>query len=246
MCHSLESKPPAAPVTSAVKEATALELTAHDGTVFCAFLATPAESNGRNVVILPDVRGVHAYYRELAQRFAEAGFAAIVIDYYGRTAGVGTRDDDFDWQQYLPQVRPDEVAIDVRAAIERLAEVDLSPVFTVGFCFGGGQSWRLAASDIGLAGTIGFYGQPEQVSDVIERVRLPMLLLIAGDDVATPQEEFRALDEGLGAVGADYELITYEGAPHSFFDRSYGEWRETCEDSWRRIIDFTERHGCDR
>ena len=243
MCHSTESKPPAAPVTGAVKEAAYQELTGSDGTVFGAFLATPAEPNGRNVVILPDVRGVHAYYRELAQRFAEAGFGAVVVDYYGRTAGVGAREDDFDWQQFLPQVRPDEVAVDVRAAIDRLAEVNPGAVFSVGFCFGGGQSWRLAASDIGLAGTIGFYGQPKQVTEVLDEVRLPMLLLIAGDDVATPQADFQALDQGLAKVGADYELTTYEGAPHSFFDRSFGEWREACEDSWRRIIDFTKKHA---
>ena len=46
------------------------------------------------MVILPDVRGVHAYYEALAQRFAEARFGAIVVDYYGRTAGVGDRDDE--------------------------------------------------------------------------------------------------------------------------------------------------------
>jgi carboxymethylenebutenolidase len=243
MCHSTDSKPPAAPVTGATKEASALELISADGAVFGAFLATPAAPNGRNVVILPDVRGAHAYYRELARRFAEAGFGAIVVDYYGRTAGVGARDEDFDWQPLLPRVRPDEVALDVRAAMARLVEVNPGPVFTAGFCFGGGQSWRLAASDFGLAGTIGFYGQPARVTEVLDEVRLPLLLLLAGDDIATPPEDFHALQAGLSRVGADYEVTTYEGAPHSFFDRSYGDWREACEDSWRRVIDFTERHG---
>jgi carboxymethylenebutenolidase len=140
-------------------------------------------------------------------------------------------------------VKPDEVALDVQAAMARLAEVSPGAVFTVGFCFGGGQSWRLAASNFGLVGTIGFYGQPKPVTEVLDQVRLPLLLLIAGDDVATPQEDFRALEDGLSRVGADYELTTYEGAPHSFFDRSYGDWREACEDSWRRIINFTKRHG---
>src|SRR5438045_1130942 len=83
MCHSTESRPPAAPVTGSVTVAGPLTLTAADGTRFGAFQALPGEPNGRNVVILPDVRGVHAYYRDLAGRFAEAGFGAVVVDYYG-------------------------------------------------------------------------------------------------------------------------------------------------------------------
>ncbi|MGX6607400.1 dienelactone hydrolase family protein [Micromonosporaceae bacterium Da 78-11] len=243
MCHSTQSKPPAAPVTGTVEKVTALELTASDGATFGAFLATPGEPNGRNVVILPDVRGAHAYYRELTRRFAEAGFGALVIDYYGRTAGVGERLDDFDWQRYLPSVRADQVALDVQAAQEHLTSVNPGSVFSVGFCFGGGQSWRLAASGFGLAGTIGFYGRPEPVTEVIDRIELPMLLLIAGADVATPQAEFQALGESLARAGVDHELVTYPGAPHSFFDRSAADWQDACDDAWRRIIDFTERHG---
>jgi len=243
MCHSTESKPPAAPVTGSVADSEYVELTSADGTVFGAYQATPGQPNGRNVVILPDVRGVHAYYQELAKRFAEAGFGAIVIDYYGRTAGTGVRDDEFDWQPHLPQVEPDHVAGDVRAAVEHLGRVSPGSFFSVGFCFGGGQSWRLAASDLPIAGSIGFYGRPSLVTDVLGDIKKPLLLLIAGDDVATPQEEFKALDAGLAEAGADYDLVTYEGAPHSFFDRSFGEWRDACEDAWRRIIGFTERHG---
>ena len=49
------------------------------------------------MVVLPDVRGLHPYYVELAERFAEAGIPAVAIDYFGRTAGVEpTRGDEFE------------------------------------------------------------------------------------------------------------------------------------------------------
>ena len=51
--------------------------------------ADPAD--GRNVVILPDVRGLHPYYEALAVRFAEAGFHAVAFDYFGRTQGAAQR-----------------------------------------------------------------------------------------------------------------------------------------------------------
>ncbi|MCU1682050.1 MAG: Dienelactone hydrolase [Amycolatopsis sp.] len=243
MCHSEDSQPPAAPNRGQVAEHGAFELTASDGTVFSAYQAVPAEPNGKSVVILPDVRGVHPYYRELVQRFAEAGFTTVAIDYYGRTEGTGTRDDSFDWQKYFPQLEATEIALDVAAAADHLREVAPGPVFSVGFCFGGSQSWRLSASDLGLAGVIGFYGQPKLVEDVIDEFSAPLLLLIAGADVATTQVEFQDFAGKLEASGKTYEMNVYDAAPHSFFDRAFGEWAEACDDAWKRVLDFTERHG---
>ncbi|MBO0841055.1 MAG: dienelactone hydrolase family protein, partial [Sciscionella sp.] len=117
------------------------------------------------------------------------------------------------------------------------------PIFTVGFCFGGGHSWRLAASDLDLAGVIGFYGLPRTVRDVLGELSKPMLLLVAGDDAATPIEEANTFADELAAAGADVERYVYDGAPHSFFDASFDEWRDACADAWRRILDFTARHA---
>jgi carboxymethylenebutenolidase len=193
--------------------------------------------NGRKIVLLPDVRGVHAFYRDLTRRFAEAGFETVAVDYYGRTAGLGARDDAFDWESRLPHVQPDDVAKDVAAARDFLGD---GPVFTVGFCFGAGQSWRLSAADLGLAGVIGFYGLPKLVEDVVDDLEAPMLLLLAGEDVATSRAEFAAFTDSLDATGVAYEQHVYADAPHSFFDRSYAEWGEACDDAWRRILAFTQ------
>ena len=58
----------------------------------------PDEGATTGVVILPDVRGLYRFYEELALRFAERGYAAVAFDYFGRTAGVAKRDDDFDYR----------------------------------------------------------------------------------------------------------------------------------------------------
>jgi carboxymethylenebutenolidase len=243
MCHSTDSRPPGPPNPGEVAECGKLKLTSSDGAVFPAYYAIPAESNGTSVVVLPDVRGAHPFYAALVERFAEAGFHTVAIDYYGRTAGSDHRDDTFDWKQYVPQITSEEVQLDVKAAIGYLAERGTGPVFTVGFCYGGGQSWRLAASDLGLAGAIGFYGRPQMVSDVVDDITAPLLLLVAGADVATPREEFQALADQLDEAGVTYEMHVYDGAPHSFFDRSYAMWKDACADAWRRILDFTSRNA---
>ena len=36
--------------------------------------------------------------------------------------------------------------------------------------------------------------------------------------------------------------MTYDGAPHSFFDRRYEDFADASEDAWRRVLEFIERH----
>jgi carboxymethylenebutenolidase len=237
MCHDDESRPPSPPTVGEVAGHGRFQLTARDGNTLLAYQAEPVAGNGRSVVILPDVRGLHPYYEALTIRFAEAGFTAVAIDYFGRTTDVSTRGDDFDWQSEHAKVTPEQVAIDTAAAVEYLG--DSGPVFTVGFCYGGSQSWRLAASDVPLAGCIGLYGKPQLIADVEADIHRPMLLLIAGNDAATPQVEFTDLDARLTAAGRPHETYVYPGAPHAFFDRAYAEWADACQDVWRRILTFT-------
>jgi carboxymethylenebutenolidase len=236
MCHSTDSRPPAAPVvTGEVAEHGRLEITAADGNRLSAYRATPTGPRGASVVIMPDVRGLHPFYEALADRFAEAGFEALAIDYYGRTAGTLARDESFDPMPHLAMLKPGHVDADVAAAAARLP----GPLYTVGFCLGGGHSWRQAATGLDLAGAIGFYGPPRFFGDAAPEVAAPLLMLLAGDDVATPQAEFEALAADLDRAGKQYQMHVYDGAPHSFFDVEFGRWEQACTDAWHRILEFT-------
>jgi carboxymethylenebutenolidase len=167
----------------------------------------------------------------------------VAIDYFGRTNGVSRRDDDFDWQTEIRKVKPAEVESDVAAASEYLASVNAGPTFSVGYCFGGSQSWRLSAGDVPLAGCMGFYGRPSMLSDVETSLHRPMLLLVAGADVATPVADFQEFEGRLSARDVEHEMYIYDGAPHSFFDRSFDEWHDACDDAWQRILTFTGAHA---
>lgn len=237
MCHSTDSRPPAPPVVGQVLIHERIELTAADGNRFLAYRAEPAEPNGRSVVILPDVRGLHPYYRDLAVRFAEAGFRAVAIDYFGRTAGLGERDDSFDFKPHFQQATNANVRLDAAAATELLAEH--GPVYTVGFCFGGAQAWRQAAEGNGLAGGIGFYGVLRLIDEVPTTPGTPLLLLLASADKATSPEEYAEFTAKLDTAGTAHESHVYEGAPHSFFDRTATEWQDYCADAWQRMLAFT-------
>ena len=243
MCHEPDSRPPAPPVIGEVAGTASLTLTAADGNALAAFEAVPAGTPRAGVVILPDVRGLHPYYVALAERFAEAGLHAVAIDYFGRTAGAQPRDDEFPFRDHLTSVTPDHVKLDTATAADRLTAAGIPSVFTLGFCFGGGQSWRLAASDLGLAGAMGFYGRPSMAEEVADDVKAPVLMLVAGDDAATPVEVSQALADRLSAAGKDVELHVFDGAPHSFFDRSFADHAQACTQAWQDILGFVGRHA---
>jgi carboxymethylenebutenolidase len=242
MCYSDDARPPLPPVGGAASDQGEIDLTSADGNRFMAYFARAAEPTGAGMVILPDVRGLHDFYKELAQRFAEAGIDAVAIDYFGRTAGHGPRDESFEFRPYVEKTSPPEINGDVAAAVEWLRSPDggaVRSVFTVGFCFGGANSWRQSAAGHGLAGAIGFYGVPSRVRDVVPQMEAPLLMLIAGADF-TPQEEFQKFDQELTDAGKAHRMVVYDDAPHSFFDRRCDEHKEACEDSWRQILTFVK------
>jgi len=220
-------------------------LAAADGNRIRGYAARAATPSGAGVVIIPDPRGVHPFYKELVRRFAQAGVDAVVIDYLDRTAGMAERPENFDLRAAIGQTKPDEIAADVAAGIAYLrspAGGATESVFTVGFCFGGAQSWRQSAAQPGLSGAIGFYGQPARVRDVIPQMRAPLLLLLAGNDQAATQEDFAEFDRQLTQAGVPHQKVVYEGAPHSFFDRSFDQHKDASDDAWRQLLAFIREH----
>ncbi len=250
MCHEPDSAPPIPRVLGAAVSHENLILEAVDGNRFASFAASPDEPGGAGVVILPDVRGLYRFYEELALRFAERGHTAVAIDYFGRTADVGKRDDDFEFMPHVEQTTFHGLQADIGAAVARLREHGCRTIFTVGFCFGGRLSWVSTAETHDLSGAIGFYGRTGSFADgtpgPLERVRelrAPILALMGGNDAAIPVAEAEAFDRALDKAGVEHDVVVYPGAPHSFFDRKYEEFAEASANAWQRVLAFVERHS---
>jgi carboxymethylenebutenolidase len=243
MCFERDSEPPVPRISGAAVSHDDLVLESEDGNRFAAFRAVPERDLDTGVVILPDVRGLYRFYEELALRFAERGHAAVSFDYFGRTAGVEKRPDDWDYMPLVQQLTREEVQADVGACVRDLRALGCGAIFTVGFCFGGSGSWTAAASGHGLAGAVGFYGRPSRMLDVVPRLEAPILVLQGGADQGISHEDNLGLEHALREAGKEYELIEYEGAPHSFFDRKQEEFQQASDDAWRRTLDFIAQHS---
>jgi carboxymethylenebutenolidase len=248
MCFEPDSAPPIPPISGAAVSHEDLVLEAADANRLAAFIAVPDDPNGVGVVILPDVRGLYHFYEELALRFAERGYPAIAVDYFGRSAGTAKRGDDFEYMPHVDQTTAEGIQSDVAAAVAHLRSRGVDSVVTVGFCFGGRHSWLATAAGHDLAGAVGFYGRPGTGRDgspgPIDRaaeLRGPILGLMGGSDPAIPVEDVDAFDAALDVAGVEHELVVYPGAPHSFFDRKQEQFAAESEDAWNRVLAFLER-----
>ncbi len=220
MCFDLDSSPPVPVIRGAAVSHEDLTLRAADGNTFAAFFAAPDEPADVGVVILPDVRGLYRFYEELALRFAERGYAAVAFDYFGRTAGASKRGEDFEYRSHVEQTTTPTVQADVAACIAHLREHGAQTIFTVGF-----------------------YGRPAEATGRAAELKAPILALQAGADQNITPQDNAAFEQALQAARVEHELVTYEGAPHSFFDRKQEEFADASQDAWAKVLSFLESHS---
>jgi carboxymethylenebutenolidase len=255
MCFDVDSHPPIAPIAGGALDSIDLVLEAADGNRFRAFRARSftVSSTGAGIVILPDVRGLHPYYEELALRFAEAGVDALAIDYFGRTAGYEKPGPDFEFRPHVEATTWTGIAADVRAAADHLRmenEGRVQSLFTVGFCYGGRLAFLTSTLGLKLAGAIGFYGIPvgpgrgetPAPADVAGDFANPILGLFGAADGAIPPESIAAFENALTAAGIEHRLVSYDGAPHSFFDRKADEFADASREAWQETLTFVRGH----
>ncbi|HUQ42907.1 MAG TPA: dienelactone hydrolase family protein [Candidatus Limnocylindria bacterium] len=252
MCTSHDSRPPIEPISGAAHDSERITLQGADGAAFNAFLARPEQGTGAGIVILPDVRGLHPFFEELALRYAERGIAAMAIDYFGRTAGTAPRGDSFEHMPHVEQATWKHLEGDIRAAVTYLRSLDPAPrsIFTTGFCMGGRLSSMSATLGLGLAGVIPFYGWPvgpnrngtPAPAENASKIECDVLAFYGEADSGIPEEVRKAYDAALAKAGVRHETVVYPDAPHGFFDRKAGESVDAAADAWDRTLKFIRRH----
>jgi carboxymethylenebutenolidase len=120
-------------------------------------------------------------------------------------------------------------------------------LYSVGFCFGGALSYLQAASGLGYAGVIGFYGWPSGLKrwpdrpkpvDAVPSYKCAVQSIFGGADEGIPPADVEAFDAACRKANVKHDMKVYPGAPHSFFDRKYTEFAEASADAWKRVQAF--------
>lgn len=250
MCVDNDSYPPIPPIAGGSAGGADLRLTSADGAKFIAYAARAAKPTGAGMIVIPDVRGLHPYYKALADRFAEIGVDAIAFDFFARTAPSDDRSDAFQFLEHVGMTKPETLQADINACAAHLRGKDggsVGSLFSVGFCFGGAISYLQATTPLNYAGVIGFYGWPLGLKrwpdrpkpiDAAAQYRAPVLSLYGGADEGIPEPDRKAFDDALKKAGKKHEEHVYAGAPHSFFDRKYQEFADASADAWNKVQGF--------
>jgi carboxymethylenebutenolidase len=219
-----------------------VEFKSNGGTA-AGYLSVPESGRGPGVVVLQEWWGLVPHIKNVADRFAAAGFVALAPDlYHGRAT---TSPDEAGKLMMALDIAQTEK--DLRGAIQFLLAhpaVASDKVGTVGFCMGGALSLYAATKNEQVGACVVFYGGHPKVRFELEQLHAPLLGLYAGRDTFVTPELVRQLETKLKELGKPVEIHIYENADHAFFNDERPEVynKEAAEDAWQRTISFFRAH----
>lgn len=192
----------------------------HDSRKVQTFVVYPESKDKTPVVlIIHEIFGMSDWVQDLADQVAAAGYIAVAPDLLSGMAPNGGRTSDIAPDKVMEQVSnlsPDQVTADLNSVADYAKNLPASngELFVVGFCWGGGQSFRFATNRSDLRGAFVFYGGPPD-KDAMARIKAPVYGFYAGND-ARIDATLPQTSEQMKAAGKTFEPIVYEGAGHGF------------------------------
>lgn len=223
-----------------------------DGARLRGWLVCPPDPAAPALILVPDVRGLSDHYRQVAARFAESGFRTLAVDLYSREGAPDLPDMPAvaRWIEGLPDAR---VLADLESAVAMMA-AESARVGITGFCLGGQYALMAACSVPGLRAAVSWYGmlrsqgprslKPESPLEMAPRLACPWLGLYGEEDPLIPLADLAALRAILERSGKTFEIVTYPGAGHAFYNETRPEaYRPgAAADAFGRAVAFLRRY----
>jgi len=215
------------------------------------FVAYPESKDKTPVVlVIHEIFGMTDWVQDLADEIAAAGYIAVAPDLLSGMGPSGGRSSSLDQSKAMEAVShldPDQVTADLIAVADYGKKLPASTgkLFVVGFCWGGGQSFRFATNRPDLSAAFVFYGGPPD-KDAMSRIHAPVYAFYAGND-ARIDTTIPDATAGMKAAGKSYEPVTYDGAGHGFMrageapDASDAN-KKARADSWVRLKDLLAKN----
>lgn len=204
----------------------------------------PATDARGSVLVIHENKGLNDWVRSVAGRLAGAGYSALAIDLLSEQGGTATFSDPAEATAALGKTPPERFVADLRSGLDELARrLPDRKLAVVGFCFGGGMTWRLlAAGEPRLAVAVPFYGPLPDNADFSGSKQAAVLGFYGELDTrvnASKDAAQRALD----AAGMVNELVVMPGADHAFFNDTGQRYDPTAAaDAWQRVQAWFAEH----
>lgn len=210
-----------------------------DGKSTAGYLARPeGEANGIGVVVVHEWWGLNEHTKDIARRYADAGFVALAPDLY---EGVVTKDPK-EASKLMHELDQERGVAVLNAAVDVLAAtdgVDANRLGATGYCMGGSFALLLACRNPKIRAAAPFYGDVPS-DDELAKLSGPVLFVGASKDQWITPEKIHGLRDSLAKLGKAGETKIYEGADHAFFNDTRPEVydAEAAADAWQRVTTF--------
>lgn len=209
---------------------------------FEGYAAQPDGEPRGGLVVIHEWWGLNDNVREMTRRLAAEGYLALAVDLYG-----GQVADSPDGARQLMSSAtesPERMNDNLRAAYGWLEANGASDIGSIGWCFGGGVSLRMAMLyPEELDAAVIYYGHLVTDREQLAPLDVPILGIFGGADQGIPVEKVREFESALASLGKPAEIHVYPGAAHAFANPSGTRYDpEAAEDAWRETLDFLERH----
>ena len=208
------------------------------------YLARPAAPGKYpGVIVIQEWWGLEEHIKDVARRFAGEGFVALAPDlYHGQLAA--EPDEARKLAMELDRFRAVE---EIRQGMQYLLDsgfVAGDKVGVVGFCMGGGLSLQTACNSQQVGAAIVFYGGNPNPIEQVKNIACPVLGIYGEEDQGLWPAAVDALKQALDRYHKQYEIHSYPGAPHAFFNDSRPQiYRpEASRDAWAKTLAFYRRN----
>jgi carboxymethylenebutenolidase len=208
-----------------------------------AYLSLPPKAKAPMpaVLVIQEWWGLNDNIKHWADRLAASGYAALAVDLYdGKVAT--TSEDAMKLMQGVDAARAREILLAGHAFLKSDQRVQATKRGSIGWCFGGGQSLRLAMAAPDLDACVMYYGFPVLDSKELAAIRAPVLAVWGNLDDAIPPSTVDEFDKALTAAEVEHTFHRYD-AVHAFANPSNARYDEkSAEDAWTHVQAFFAKH----
>jgi carboxymethylenebutenolidase len=197
------------------------------------------------ILVIHENRGLNEHTRDIARRFAAAGYVALAADALSRKGGTASFETPDKAREAMTSLNMTEVIGDLNAGLAFLnshPNVKKGRLASIGFCWGGARSFTLATESNDLKAAVVFYGTAP-TNEQLAKVRVPVLGIYGSKDERITSKVPEVAAE-MKKLNKTYEYKIYEGAEHAFFNDTNPQRynAEAAKDAWTQTLAFLKKN----
>jgi carboxymethylenebutenolidase len=194
--------------------------------------------------LIHENRGLTEHIRDVARRFAKVGYVGLAPDMLSRTGGTAQFADESETTTAISELDREGVISDMQSSVtwlEGQPYVQEGSIGSIGWCWGGGQAWRLATQEPRVGAVVSFYGPNPPLEDV-PNIQAAVLGIYGEEDTRITDQQ-PDLEEALDEAGKTYQMMIFDGANHAFFNDTGERFDpEAAEEAWASTLGWFDEY----